>query len=353
MTELAEVSGWTDEGIWEVRGPRRHFTHSKVMAWVVFDRAVRAVEEFGHEGPVDLWRQLCAETHAEVCREGFDAERGTFTQYYGSRELDASALLIPAVGFLPATDPRVLGTIDAIRRELTQDGLVYRYTTERVGAEQMAGHKEWRLLKAPGLRAAVVVGLTLAVLQQFAGINAITYYAPTIMQETGLSASNSILYSVFIGVINFATAIVSLWLIDRVGRRPLLLVSLDGMFVALGFVADLNSVMTVGKISTRTTQKTGPTEDRSVGSGAGSTPNWTATIVVTLALLPLFNTIGQGETFWLIAFWCAFGIWFVARYMPETRGREFLDVDADLQARWRGEVPALAGLRGAARGGAA
>ena len=132
MLEFVE-SAWSqpDEGLWEVRGPRRQFTHSKVMAWVAFDRAVRAVEEFGEDGPVDRWRRLRDEVHAEVCREGFDAERGTFTQFYGSRELDASTLLIPFVGFLPATDPRVLGTIDAIQRELTQDGLVYRYATGR------------------------------------------------------------------------------------------------------------------------------------------------------------------------------------------------------------------------------
>jgi GH15 family glucan-1,4-alpha-glucosidase len=123
---------WTqpDEGIWEVRGPRRHFTHSKVMAWVAFDRAIKAVERFGFDGPVDRWRRTRAEIHAEVCREGFDAARGTFTQSYGSRELDASVLLIPAMGFLPATDRRVQGTIEAIRRELTQDGLVYRYATD-------------------------------------------------------------------------------------------------------------------------------------------------------------------------------------------------------------------------------
>ncbi|MGH2836896.1 MAG: glycoside hydrolase family 15 protein, partial [Thermoleophilaceae bacterium] len=120
---------WTepDEGIWEVRGPRRHFTHSKVMAWVAMDRAVKSATEFGWEGPVDHWRRLRDEIHAEVCSKGFNAARNTFTQYYGSKDLDASVLLIPAVGFLPATDPRVQGTIDAIQRELTQDGLVYRY----------------------------------------------------------------------------------------------------------------------------------------------------------------------------------------------------------------------------------
>jgi GH15 family glucan-1,4-alpha-glucosidase len=118
-----------DEGIWEVRGPRSHFTHSKVMAWVAFDRAVRSVELFGREGPVDRWRRARDAIHAEVCREGYDASRGTVTQYYGSRELDASLLLIPAVGFLPPEDERVRGTVDAVRRELTEDGLVYRYAT--------------------------------------------------------------------------------------------------------------------------------------------------------------------------------------------------------------------------------
>jgi GH15 family glucan-1,4-alpha-glucosidase len=116
-----------DEGIWEVRGPRRHFTHSKVMAWVAFDRAVKAVERDGAEGPVDRWRQLRDEVHAEICREGYDANRNTFTQYYGSTELDASLLMIPLVGFLPARDPRVVGTVAAIERELMWKGFVQRY----------------------------------------------------------------------------------------------------------------------------------------------------------------------------------------------------------------------------------
>jgi GH15 family glucan-1,4-alpha-glucosidase len=116
-----------DEGIWEVRGPRRHFTHSKVLAWVAFDRAVDTVERFGLPGPVDRWRRLRAEIHDEVLREAFDVSRNTFVQSYGSRELDASTLLIPLVGFLPGDDPRVLGTIDAIQRDLTRDGFVERY----------------------------------------------------------------------------------------------------------------------------------------------------------------------------------------------------------------------------------
>jgi GH15 family glucan-1,4-alpha-glucosidase len=118
-----------DEGIWEVRGPRRHFTHSKVLAWVAMDRAVKAVEEHGHHGPVERWRGVRDEIHREVCRNAWDPERKTFTQYYGSRELDASLLLMPLVGFLPPNDPRVRGTVEAIERELVQDGFVLRYPT--------------------------------------------------------------------------------------------------------------------------------------------------------------------------------------------------------------------------------
>jgi GH15 family glucan-1,4-alpha-glucosidase len=120
---------WTepDEGIWEVRGPRRHFTHSKVMAWVAMDRAVRMVEEFGHQGPVARWQEIRAQIHDEVCAKGYNSEVGAFTQYYGSEELDASLLMIPLVGFLPASDDRVRSTIEAVERDLTEDGFVMRY----------------------------------------------------------------------------------------------------------------------------------------------------------------------------------------------------------------------------------
>jgi GH15 family glucan-1,4-alpha-glucosidase len=126
---LEEVWALPDEGIWEVRGPRRHFTHSKVMAWVAFDRVVATVERFGLDGPVDRWRRIRGEIRDQVCREGYDAQRHTFTQYYGSQELDASLLLIPSVGFLSPTDERVMGTVEAIQRELTRDGFVDRYST--------------------------------------------------------------------------------------------------------------------------------------------------------------------------------------------------------------------------------
>jgi GH15 family glucan-1,4-alpha-glucosidase len=125
-------TAWTepDEGIWEVRGPRRHFTHSKVMAWVAVDRAVRMVEEFGNEGPVAVWRSLREEIHEEVCVKGYNTDVGAFTQYYGSDELDASLLLIPLVGFLPVSDDRVRSTVEAIERDLTEDGLVLRYRAD-------------------------------------------------------------------------------------------------------------------------------------------------------------------------------------------------------------------------------
>src|SRR5262249_25630744 len=119
-----------DEGIWEVRGPKRHFTHSKVMAWVALDRAVKAVEKFGLEGPADHWRRTRDAIHEEVCREGFHEELGSFVQGYGSRDLDASLLMIPLVGFLPPEDPRCRGTVSAIRRGLMADGFVLRYLTK-------------------------------------------------------------------------------------------------------------------------------------------------------------------------------------------------------------------------------
>jgi GH15 family glucan-1,4-alpha-glucosidase len=128
-------SAWRepDEGIWEVRGPRRHFTHSKVMAWVAFDRAVQAVERWDTDGPVDRWRRIRDEIHEEVCREAYDADRGAFTQYYGSDELDAAVLQIPMVGFLPPSDERVQSTVDAVQRELTRDAFVYRYSADAHG----------------------------------------------------------------------------------------------------------------------------------------------------------------------------------------------------------------------------
>jgi GH15 family glucan-1,4-alpha-glucosidase len=119
-----------DEGIWEVRGGRRQFTHSKVMAWVAFERAVQSAEMFGFDCPIERWRELRDEIHAAVCEQGFDSGLDSFVQYYGSKQVDASLLLIPLVGFLPVEDPRVRGTIEAIERDLIVDGFVMRYRTE-------------------------------------------------------------------------------------------------------------------------------------------------------------------------------------------------------------------------------
>jgi len=120
-----------DEGIWEIRGRRRHFTHSKVMAWVAFDRAIRICEEFGREGPVDEWGRIRAEIHAQVCREAWSDQLRSFTQSYGSAELDASLLLLPVVGFLPPDDPRIRGTVRAVQEHLSEDGFVRRYRSDQ------------------------------------------------------------------------------------------------------------------------------------------------------------------------------------------------------------------------------
>jgi GH15 family glucan-1,4-alpha-glucosidase len=122
---------WTqpDEGIWEVRGRRRHFTFSKVMAWVAFDRGIRAVEKYGLEAPVNAWRDTRRAIHQDVCANGYNSGLGSFVQSYGSTELDASLLLLPTVGFLPPSDARVLGTIEAVERRLFVDGFLLRYDT--------------------------------------------------------------------------------------------------------------------------------------------------------------------------------------------------------------------------------
>jgi GH15 family glucan-1,4-alpha-glucosidase len=125
-------SHWSepDEGLWEVRGGRRHFTHSKVMTWVAVDRVIKSVERHGMSGPVDRWRRLRQQIREDVCSKGWNSERQTFTQYYGGTGVDAALLLIPAVGFLPAHDERVIGTVKAVERELLEDGFVLRYRTE-------------------------------------------------------------------------------------------------------------------------------------------------------------------------------------------------------------------------------
>jgi GH15 family glucan-1,4-alpha-glucosidase len=135
LDHLEEAWREPDEGIWEIRGERRHFVHSKAMAWVAFDRACRTVETQGLDGPSDRWRAVRDEIHGEICERGFDRELGSFVQSYGSKELDAALLMLPLVGFLPASDERIRGTVEAVERELLQDGFVLRYRTHEEGVD--------------------------------------------------------------------------------------------------------------------------------------------------------------------------------------------------------------------------
>jgi GH15 family glucan-1,4-alpha-glucosidase len=130
VEHLEQIWEQPDDGIWEVRGGRRQFTFSKIMAWVAMDRTVRDAERFNFHAPLEHWRKVRDRMHATICGLGFDSERNTFTQSFGGSDLDASLLLIPLVGFLPADDPRVRGTVAAIERELMIDGLVLRYRSE-------------------------------------------------------------------------------------------------------------------------------------------------------------------------------------------------------------------------------
>ena len=139
LKHLEKIWELPDEGIWEVRGPRRHFTYSKVMAWVAFDRAVKSIEEFGFVGPLDHWRHLRQHIHDDICAKGFDPEQGVFTQSYGGKELDASLLMMALVGFLPPDDKRLRGTVEAIEQRLMVNGFVRRYDTQTAEDGSPAG----------------------------------------------------------------------------------------------------------------------------------------------------------------------------------------------------------------------
>ena len=140
VQELAEHWQEPDNGLWEIRGPRRHFTHSRVMVWVAFDRAVAAVERHGMAGPVERWRELRDAVHREVCEHGYDPKRNTFTQHYDTTQVDASLLVMPDVGFIAGDDPRMLGTIKAVEEDLLHHGLLLRYRTES-GVDGLSGHE--------------------------------------------------------------------------------------------------------------------------------------------------------------------------------------------------------------------
>jgi GH15 family glucan-1,4-alpha-glucosidase len=138
VDHLAEIWQERDNGLWEIRGPLQHFTHSRVMVWVAFDRAVKAVERHGLDGDVDRWRVLRDQVRDEVLTHGYDAERNTFTQHYDTREVDASLLMLPLVGFIAGDDPRMLGTIEAVENDLMREGLLLRYRT-KTGVDGLSG----------------------------------------------------------------------------------------------------------------------------------------------------------------------------------------------------------------------
>ncbi len=144
LEHLETIWQTPDRGIWEVRGPARAFTHSRLMAWVAFDRAVTSVERFNLDGPVERWRAIRSQIHDEICARGFDTEQNSFVQYYGGKTLDASLLLMPQVGFLLPDDPRIAGTIAAVERDLMRGGLVMRYSTK--GTDDGVGGREGAFL---------------------------------------------------------------------------------------------------------------------------------------------------------------------------------------------------------------
>ena len=214
----------------------------------------------------------------------------------------------------------------------------------------------WRGLLTPRVRPGLVIGIGLAILQQIVGINTVLYFAPTIMEQTALSASNSIIYSVIIGAVNLGMTIVSLRLIDRAGRRPLLLVSLAGMGISVAvlgvaFLANLSPIVMLicmlvyvssfaigmGPVFWVILGEIFPPDNQAEGSGAGSTMSWLSNFAVSTAFLPLIGVIGTGPVFLIFAVVCVFGLLFVYRLVPETKGRDFEEIEPDLQARSLGK----------------
>jgi sugar porter (SP) family MFS transporter len=245
----------------------------------------------------------------------------------------------------------------AVLREITDEAGVeemmesYRRSREEAGSRLGLG----ALLRSRAARPALVIGVTLAALQQFGGINTIIYYSATIFENTGLAPSEAIVGSLVIGVINVAMTVVSIRLVDRRGRRPLLRLSLTGMILTLALIGltfelPVEAVdswlalvcillyisafaIGMGPIFWLLIAEVFPAEARAEGAAVSSTTNWLANFVVGLLFLPLIEAIGEGPTFWIFAVICMAGLVFVNRYVPETRGRSFADIDAELRAR--------------------
>jgi SP family galactose:H+ symporter-like MFS transporter len=233
----------------------------------------------------------------------------------------------------------------------TADELTQRFHRNRPDNANTATSP--RELLSPRVRPALIVGLAMAAIQQFGGINTIIYFAPTIIEQTGLSASNSIFYSVFIGVINLVMTIVSIAIVDRFGRRPLLIGSLLGMLVTVAllgfsFIIQMNSALSLlfmvlyiacfavglGPVFWVMVGEVFPQRVRALGSSAATTVNWLSNFIVSQAFLPLANALGQGQTFLIFAAICLVGALFVSRFVPETKDRTYDEIDLSLQSRF-------------------
>lgn len=294
------------------------------------------------------------------------ADTGQWRAMFGVGAIPAALLFFAAL-WLPESPTwlirngkteRARKVLDSVTEPGGADKVIARVGGTDRDAEQRRGRGESKSAGVRGLltrRAlpALLVAVILAALQQFAGINTILYYAPTIMGQAGLSASNAIYYSVFIGAINVAVTVLSLYLVDRLGRRPLLLASLTGMGIAIGlvgaaFAVGLNPVIMLmfmllyivafgigmGPVFWVMLGEIFPPDQRAEGSSAGATVNWISNFVVSLVFLPLITAIGQAPTFWIFAVICALGLAFVAKWVPETRGRHADEVGEDLHRRW-------------------
>jgi MFS transporter, SP family, galactose:H+ symporter len=290
---------------------------------------------------------------------------GNWRAMFAVGAIPALAILAGVLWLLPESPQWLLtnGRDDQARKVMAQvagdqrtDQILDRRRQREKLRRQQGGEEQkigWRGLLGSRVRPALIVGLTLAAVQQFGGINTIIYYAPTIMEETGLTASNSIFYSVAIGIINLVMTIVAIYVVDKLGRRTLLLVSLGAMLVMLtlmgvSFVAGWNAQLSLvfmvlyiagfavgmGPLFWVLIGEIFPPNASATGASAATAVNWTSNFLVSLVFLSVVQAIGQGQTFWIFALVCVFALWFIGRFVPETRERDFAQIDTDLQHRF-------------------
>ena len=294
------------------------------------------------------------------------AGTGNWRAMIGMGAIPALVMIASSLWILPESPAWLVahGQADRARRffsslsdDATADRIIELRQEERWEEKEdrteQAERRGWRVLLAEGVRPALIVGLVLAAAQQFGGINTIIYYAPTIIEQTGLTASNAIFYSIAIGIINLLAALAAVWLIDRAGRRALLLFSFAVMTVTmallgLSFVAGWDPLVSlvfmvlyiagygvgVGPVFWTLIGEIFPPRARAVGSGVSTATNWVANFIVTLVFLSIVQAIGEGQTFWIFAVISGLALLFSARFVPETRNREFPVINRDLQTRF-------------------